>query len=423
MFKTKIIEILNILKDESLGILNETKWIPLLSAVAALSPQIGPIIHIPYVHIPLIFLCIVMNLGRHWTVEKTGIIFLFYLPLNIIFTEPDPVFQSWSRLWLFCFIFILAAPLFKGDYIAVLRRKLFHAVLFVSTIITVGSFFCYFLGINYMSLASEREFVGSAGLFGGLSNHSMALAVFAGMSTLYCFYKSHQKKKSYRYVYWGLMAMSLGTLLFTASRSALLATVAGLLVMLYQIKKENGSFIKTLLVIILGAMLTFPLWEGAAEGVLKKQDNNEKSGKKYGSRTTKWEARFDELYSSPVFGVGFSAQDPNGKDEYDKKTGTIEPGSSWLAILSMTGIIGFILISLMLVFPFLYLKNNPNTYNAFLLGLFTFYFLSYVAEGYIFAGGNAMCFISWLVFGVANDVRYGDSDDDNEENEEESEKN
>lgn len=419
MLESKVIEIFIILKNEIIDILEETKWLPLLTAVAALSPQIGPVPHIPYIHIPLIILCIGQNLGRHWNVSLACVVFLFYLPLNIIITTPAPVFQSWSRMVLFAIIFIFTSPFFYGEFIAFLRRRVFNAVLFISAIVSIGSFFCYFGGINYMKIFATQDYVGSAGLFGGLSNHSMALAVFAGVSTLYCYYKSYKKDGSYKYLYWGLMSLSLGALLFSASRSALLATLAGLLLMLYQIKKENGSFIKTVLLIIVGAMLTFPLWEGAAEGVLKKQENNEKSGEKYGSRTTKWEARIDEFINSPVFGVGFSAIDPDGKDEYDKQKGTIEPGSSWLAILSMTGVIGFILIVFMIFYPLSFLRDNPSPYNALLLGLMLFFSLSFIAEGYIFAGGNAMCFISWLVFGCANDVRQGYCDENNEEDDNE----
>lgn len=154
-------------------------------------------------------------------------------------------------------------------------------------------------------------------------------------------------------------------------------------------------------------MLTFPLWERAADGVIKKQEGNVKAGSQFNSRGSKWDARIEEFAGSPVFGVGFSAQDPDGKDEYDKRNGTIEPGSSWLAVLSMTGAVGFVLIVLMLVFPLFYLRDNPNPFNALLLGLLVFFFLSFIAEGYIFAGGNPLCFIAWLVFGCANDAREG----------------
>lgn len=417
-------KVIEVLKDEVVTTFRQSKWLPLFTALAVLSPQIGPVPHISYIHIPLIALCLGQNLGRHWNVTWACVIFLFYLPLNIIIANPDPVFQSWSRMVLFVFVFALASPLFKGEYISKIRKGLLTGVLFISSVIAIGSFFCYFLGVNYMKFAGKERgidvYMGSAGSFGGLAVHSMVLALFSGVAALYLYYRSLTQNEDRRIIYWILVILSIMSTFFSASRSALLATFAGLLVMLYFIKKENGSFIKTLLVIIVGATLTFPLWEGAAEGVLKKQENNDKSGEQFGSRSVKWEARIDEFLSSPVFGVGFSAQDPNGKDEYDKRNGTVEPGSSWLCILSMTGAIGFVLIFIMILRPILFLRGDPNPYNALLLGLLTFFFLSFVSEGYVYAGGYAMCFVAWLVFGCANDVKEGYSIEEySEENENE----
>lgn len=408
--QTQIIKtFFSVLKNEVVYAFNESKWLPLATAIAVLSSQIGPFPHIPYVHVPLILLCLCLNLGRHWTIEKASATFLFYLPLNIVIADPAPVFQSWTRMAFFMIVFTLVSPLFKSEYLATIRRGVLFGILLIATIISLGSFFCYFLGINFMTNQATGgaidDFQGSAGGFGGLAIQSIALGLFSGVSILYLFYRSLKQEKEKRIIYWIIMSLLAATLLFSASRSALMSTMAGFLAMLYQSKKENGSFIKTLFSMIVVAMLTFPLWESAAEGIINKQESNKKIEGKYGSRSGKWEARIAEFSSSPVFGVGFSAQDPNGKDSYDKKTGTIEPGSSWLCILSMTGVIGLILIIGILISPFLYLRDNPDPYNILLFGLFVFFSLAFIAEGYIFAGGSSLCFLAWLVFGCSSDAR------------------
>ncbi len=54
-----------------------------------------------------------------------------------------------------------------------------------------------------------------------------------------------------------------------------------------------------------------------------------------------------EFESSPLIGVGFDAIDLNlssASGGYDKDSGMVESGSSWLIILSMTGLIGAILL-------------------------------------------------------------------------------
>lgn len=412
------------LKQEVLFAYKESKWLPLATAIAVLSSQIGPFPKIPYFHVPFILLCLCLNLGRHWTFEKACATFLFYLPINIIVADPDPVFQSWTRMAFFALVFALASPLFKGEYLATMRRGILTGVLFITTIIAFGSFFCYFLGINYMKNQADGSaldnFQGSGGSFGGLTIQSIALGLFSGVSILYMFYRSLRQEKEVRIIYWVIMAALAATMLFSASRSALMSTMAGFLAMLYQSQKENGSFIKTLFSMVVVAMLTFPLWEGAAEGIINKQEANNKLEGNYGSRSGKWEARMAEFASSPVFGVGFSAQDPNGNDTYNKITGTIEPGSSWLCILSMTGVIGLVLILGILFSPFIYLRDNPTPYNTLLFGLFVFFCMAFIAEGYIFAGGSSLCFIVWLIFGCASDAseEYFDEDEEDDASDE-----
>lgn len=405
-------EIASFLKEELTGAFQQSKWLPFFTALAVLSSNIGPIPRIPYIHVPLIGLCLLQNLGRHWTVEKACVVLLFYLPLNIIITDPDPVFKSWSRLGFFILVFTIASPFFIGEYISKVRKGILTGVLIIAFVLALGSFFCYFIGINYMrsqydgSELSAELYTGSAGAFGGLTTQSIVLGLFSGISTLYMFYRVNENPQD-KLKYFVCIGILMISLFFAASRSALLSTLAGFSVMLYQTYENKATFFKILIAIVICAILSFPLWEGATEGMMKKQKSNEKIEGKYGSRSEKWEARMLEFANSPVFGVGFSAQDPEGKDTYDKVNGTIEPGSSWLCILSMTGIIGFVLILFIFLRPFLFLSENPSPYNNLLLGLLVFFFVAFIAEGYIFAGGSALCFTAWLVFGCANDVREG----------------
>lgn len=420
VLRFSIKEIVSFLQQEFTIAIAQSKWLPFFTALAVLSSNIGPIPRIPYVHVPLIALCILQNIGRHWSVEKVCVVFLFYLPLNIIITNPDPVFKSWSRLGFFVLVFILASPFFIGEYIAKVRKGILTGILIIAFALSVGSFFCYFTGINYMrsqydgSELTSEQYIGSAGAFGGLTTQSIVLGLFSGIAALYMFYRANGNPEN-QLKYWACIGILMISLFFAASRSALLSTLAGLSVMLYHKYENKATFFKIILAIIVSAMLTFPLWEGVTEGMMKKQKGNEKIEGKYGSRSEKWEARIMEFSKSPVFGVGFSAQDPEGNDTYDKVNGTIEPGSSWLCILSMTGIIGFILVLLVFLRPYLFLLNNPSPYNNLLLGLLVFFFVAFIAEGYIFAGGSALCFTAWLVFGCANDVRAGYISDESEE--------
>jgi O-antigen ligase len=160
-----------------------------------------------------------------------------------------------------------------------------------------------------------------------------------------------------------------------------------------------------MIVILFVGMLTYPLWDDFMAGIESKSSTQSELGA-YGSRTEKWTARLIEFGSSPIVGIGYASVDSRLDDV--GVGGVIEPGSSWLAILSMTGIIGFILVISILIKPLRYLKSHPTPYNALLLGLMAYVCTHMISEGYIFAGGSALCFIAWLIFGCCSDARYLD---------------
>lgn len=385
----------------------QSKWLPLLTAYAVLSSVIGPGFHFPLLHVPFILLGLLVAFRSKFKMEVSALLLLLYLPINIMVTQPDGVFKPWSRLALFAIVFVFASPLLKSQTIAIYRKKVLLGLLTICVVLGIGSFFCYFLGINYMSNQSTGDAIldyqGSAGGFGGLLVQSISLGMISGMGALYMFYRSiiqPQKSKKWYYV---IIVVLILTALVSASRSALLASVMGMLVMLYQMNKKQGKFLRIIMGIVLVMMLTYPLWEGFASGMTQKTEAGAELGA-YGSRTEKWMARISEISSNPVTGIGFAAVD--GHLDIIGAGGVVEPGSSWLCILSMTGIIGFLLFCMILLKPFKYLKRHPSPYNALLLGLLAFVCMHMISEGYIFAGGSSLCFTAWLLFGCCYDADY-----------------
>ncbi len=385
----------------------QSKWLPLLTAYAVLSSVIGPGFHFPLIHVPFILLGILVAFRSKFKMEVSALLLLLYLPINIIVTQPDEVFKPWSRLALFAIVLVFASPLLKSQTIAIYRKKILLGLLTICVILGIGSFFCYFWGINYMSNQSTGDavldFQGSAGGFGGLLIQSISLGMISGMGALYMFYRSiiqSQKPKKWYYV---MVVALLLTTLVSASRSALLASVMGMLVMLYQMNKKQGKFLQVIMGIVLVLMLTYPLWESFASGMTKKTETGTELGA-YGSRTVKWMARATEFSSNPVTGIGFAAVDGHLDDI--GVGGVVEPGSSWLCILSMTGIIGFFLFVMILLKPFNYLRKHPSPYNALLLGLMAFICMHMISEGYIFAGGGFGCFLAWIILGCASDAVF-----------------
>lgn len=392
-------------KRESAIIYSETGKFAFLLVSAVMMMVIGPFPHIPMAHVPLMALGVLLCLTKNPRFDSTMLILLLYIPFGIVISRPDPVFRSWERFVLFMMLVVLVSPLFRNLYAIKLRRQILFAYLGYCVIVAVGSFVCYIIGINYMRNVATGEMItelNSPGGFGGLTMQSMTLGPLCGFSALYMFYRMLLERDG-KIWYLIIIVVSTLTLLFSASRSALLATLAGGIVLLYQSKRNSGTFLKSLLGLTLVAALTFPLWETATTAVIAKHESNKELGQ-YGSRTEKWAARISEFESSPLFGVGFAAQDPQGKDYYDKKSGTIEPGCSWLAILAMTGLIGLFLFINVILRPLKLWRQQSTPYNALMLGLLTLLFVHMVAEGYIYAGGSALCFIAWVIIGCTTDA-------------------
>lgn len=334
-------------------------------------------------------------------VDMLGGVFLIYIAVNILVTDPPAIFLPWLRFGLFTIVFIAASPLIKSHYGKKLRLKIFRGIIICCIIISVISFFCYFLGINMMRSVWDGSVLtgyqsNNAGTFSGITTQSMLLAPISSIAVIACTYFAinHNKK------FWILAVMCAGSLLFSASRTSLLATIAGEIVLVYFSSRHFGKTAKRIMQVILILAVTYPIWDGALDGLTAKNKGDLTAGLNLDSREKIWDTRIEEWKDSPIFGIGFcsvSSRQPVSVG------GKIEPGSSWLAILSMTGAIGFILFIILLLRA---AKNSlsPRHPSGAVLGAILIMFgLHMIAEGYIFSGGSFLCFMVWLSIGCATD--------------------
>lgn len=358
----------------------------------------------PYIMYIIYFLGSLHLISLPSSVNKKWLIFLLYLPISLTLANPNSVFRSWERLLLFVVMFVYASPLIINQKAIRWREISLETVCYICVLLSATSSVCYFIGIN---LFEDRyyggyieEFVGSAGHFSGICNHSMVLGPISGISSIYLFNQIENKRNKHFYIF---LFASIGSLLFSASRSALISTLFGCSTILFLRSKTIKEFIKKTIPFLIVVIVTFPLWNSAATGLVNKQNARTDEGGMFDSRTIKILCRYEEFSSSPIYGVGFSSIDPKGGDGYDISSGTIEPGSSWMAILSMTGIIGFILFATLIIKT---IKGCWYESNTLYLGLLSFFLVDLLVEGYIFAGGNVLAFIFWLVVGCCGDKEF-----------------
>lgn len=333
--------------------------------------------------------------------------FILWLPICTLLAFPDSVFHSWERLALFYTVYLVLSPFFQGEWHRGYRKKLLDVTILICIIVSVISFFCYFLGINLFVRKEVLldDYLEYAGHFSGITRHSMILGPLAGIGSVSCIYYFIRSRN----IIWVLSFLCCcGSMLFSASRTCFICTIASSIMIIYKYSFTKKNFIKISLGIIAVGILSFPLWSGALWGLQAKQAGHSGSGELFDSRTAKVLYRFEEFVDSPIWGQGFSAIDINLGDAYDPFTGTIEPGTSWLFALSSTGIVGLILLVILFRKSLLTTIISYNERSMLLSSLLVFIGLHLFTEGYLFASSNVMSLIAWLIIGCGYDLNYED---------------
>lgn len=380
-------------------------WIPFLFAVImsakVLGFSIGPIDLVSY---GLLIVTASYMVIKGFVADKLSLVFIAFIPLSILFAHPNPVFRSGMRYILFLLLFIVVAPLNKSKGARIFRTSVMKAVFVCCAAIGIVSFFCYFLGINLMRNTYSGELMdyyveNKAGTFGGITTQSMLLAPISGIGALACCYA---QMKTHKKIFWALAIMCMGSLLFAASRSALMATLAGIGALFFYFSNKMSRQVRRIITVLVFLLITNPLWNSALEGITEKNQGTEISeGVNIDSRQEKWRIRLEEWKDSPIWGIGFVTV--SDRDNYGPTTGVIEPGTSWLAVLSMTGIVGFLLFCRIF---YRALKNSlfrRTPEGALLGGALVLVGVHMVAEGHVFSAGSFLCFLVWIIIGCATD--------------------
>ena len=140
-------------------------------------------------------------------------------------------------------------------------------------------------------------------------------------------------------------------------------------------------------------------------------DSSEDVGSLTSSRDALWEDRIKEFKAFPVFGVGFASYNLNyiqSENSINRLSGTVEPGSSWLFLLSSLGLYGF-LSFLLPVFYTLYIlyRDSRTGMNGGLVGsIMTLFCVYMLVEGFVVASGSYLCFLLWLSLSESEQILH-----------------
>lgn len=334
-----------------------------------------------------------------------------YLLMNIAFwisafMAIDDFFNPIQRCLLFSCISLLCTPCISSPTAIIFRTLICRNILILLSFLSIGSFFCYFLGINYMPINLGRsDLIGNsvfAGLFSGLYQTSMQLGLFAALPS-FIFLNSYlaQHKK----IFIILFFMCASATVLSASRGATLSLVVPIVYSILFMNNCRGYKSRLIGIIVAVVIISLPISDILTAGLLEKQQRNIEAGSALSSRSGKWENRITEFQDYPFTGVGFCSID-KVKNAEDHNSTIIEPGSSHLSVLSMTGILGFVFYFLVIIKAFCSVRKGKDDIARFRMCLLLSFITHASFEGYALFAGSMMCFLYWLVIAQCEDYKY-----------------
>lgn len=314
--------------------------------------------------------------------------------LSIILNDIPKFFKPIDRFFTFTVIILLIGSFIKSKYLLNYRVRLFDYLNNIIVIMTILSFFTLILKIN-LNVEDRSD-------FNGVFTHSMVLGPMSAISALICLYNFTKSKKNILiFLYVIFILVSIVVCIAAASRAAIIGLIVSFLYLFTRYyKKKTKTGVLILIFFVLSLFSTYTYWNQYNKDLIGKFLFSSEQNDIASSRTYLWNNRIEEFESSPIIGIGFVSVNTGDTIGFDKESGNIQPGSSWLGVLSMTGVFG--LLSLCLIFiDYVYRlsKKKMSFQNYLYTSLFLFFIIHMFFEGYIFSSGNAMFFYFWLLIG------------------------
>ena len=339
------------------------------------------------------FIMIILSSYPKLQFQQKSILLIIGTATSLVVNDVDAKYGTGIRWFLWLLLLGGVGPIFSSKTLLVIRHNALKYFLNGFVIITVLSFFYNLIGLPNIG----------RGNFAGLMNQSMVLGPVAAISGIYTFYRYLVNKKiKVKYFYLTISGISALVVILAASRLAFAGYIAGMIFLFA--KPFKYRLIYSFLIITMGIIVYSRIDDGANQkeqsidkGLVEKGTNN--------SRETLWNDRINEFKASPIFGVGFSAQDDyitEADTGGGNMGGRVEPGSGYLMILSMTGIFGLSLFLWYMYFLFNSRRFWKEIYNheTYKLSIFAFFAVHFIGEGYIYSAGSMLASLFWLMIGV-----------------------
>lgn len=293
---------------------------------------------------------------------------------------------SFFLLYFITFIFPLFSLREHDD------SKIFFGILCVCGFYIFGSL---------IFIAADYSF--SGGRMRGITNNANTLGSLAAIfiTGYYGYIKcaKHAHGIVTKLITYGLLLLSIVIVYLTQSRSAMAATVTGVLCIQFYFRNYRNMVIFVFTILLVYFFLNVINDIFSVELLSDLYAEREYGGE---GRTTIWQEQLDRFYTSPLIGVGMEIRT-------DISTARRGGESSFTELLATTGLLGFIpfMSSIIMVFKYNIININgffskairdshPNL-RAPLLGMMVTVITNSIGEGFIAAVGSLPSIVFWFL--------------------------
>lgn len=337
--------------------------------------------------------------SRNFTINATLMIFCVMCAVSLIFNDPVRNYVSALRFGLFVLMLSLISPLTSNEPLRDFRRRLWKYSISLARIAVILTLAGYFATLALNGNGNLNVFIG----------HYIVISIISALVSIdaTCSILDGKKRSGWLTAgYIVTLIISIVLMIWGGARSAMIGfVIAQIYVLSYYYRRRKAT--KWTIAGILGIICISACMGGdVTYKVIKKFSISIEHNSLITSRERKWTALTEEFSQSPVVGIGFGnvrrfATYGKIEDvEFTKPYSSIEPGSSWLSVLSNTGIIGFVIMA---YWNIQLLKkahrrrkagdNEAVSNGAILLLMITVGFF----EGYILFAGSILFYFYWLL--------------------------
>lgn len=337
-------------------------------------------------NLAVLLACASLNVAAGGTWRFSWVIAVVAFGLSI--SQSEQPLNSASR-WLGLALLMLAVgPVIRNPSAQAVRQAAW--VWTINGLLLLAAVFVVWYGLGLPNFG--------AGYFSAFMNQCMLAGPIAGMGgalALARYFRSRSKAFAL------LAVLAIIPVIASSSRVALLSTIVAYSVLAFRRSFAFGAAMAAVAASAVAILLLLPSDSASSNSVIAAMA----SKSTVNTRAELWDSRFDEFKGSPIFGIGVAMGTGGGSAVEEGGSIRVEPGSSYLAILAMTGLLGTIAFASAGV---MLLKNySRQTTSNFgrdaEIAIGTFLAVHGIAEGWVLSFGSPLAMLFWLWVGKMAD--------------------